>query len=109
MTAHLPWLTASPARTSRQHRSWTAAAWTVTLTAGACLLAAGLAGSAASAAQPNAALPAGGAAGTQSAAASPTSTIAADIPADYHVDVEINPTGDATQDALLKAMEGARA
>jgi len=77
-----------------------AALSTAAIAAG-CLLAAGLAGCAASAGQPNAALPAGGAEATQSATASPTSTIAAHIPADYHVDIEINSTGDPTQDALL--------
>jgi len=64
----------------------------------ACLL---LAGCGASASQPNAALPAGGAVTAASATASATSTFAAQIPADYTVDIEINPTGDATQDALV--------
>src|SRR5579859_3505730 len=43
MTPHVPRLTASPARSSRQRRSRAAAAWTVALVAGAgaCLLAAG--------------------------------------------------------------------
>lgn len=72
-----------------------------TLPVAAGFLLAALAGCGASAAQPNAALPAAGAASASSATASPTSTIAAQIPADYHVDIEINATGDPTQDALL--------
>src|SRR5690242_1204162 len=41
MTSHVPRLTAPLARTARQRRTWAAAAWTVALTAGACLLATG--------------------------------------------------------------------
>jgi hypothetical protein len=60
-----------------------------------------LAGCATSAAQPPAALPAGAAASSAAAARSTTSAIAVQIPSDYTVDVQIDPTGDATQDALL--------
>ena len=63
----------------------------------ACLLA----GCGAAASQPNAALPAAGAASAPSATASPTSTVAAQIPADYAVDIQINQTGDPKQDTLL--------
>jgi len=79
-------------------------ATSVALPVAACLLA-GLAGCGTSASQPNAALPAAGAASSAAAGAgagaAPSSTIAAHIPADYNVDIEINPTGDPTQDALL--------
>ena len=74
-----------------------------TLAASAALpLAAGvLAGCGTSAAQPPAALPAVGAAPGPSAAGSATASAAAQIPSDYNVDVELNPTGDPTQDGLL--------
>lgn len=72
----------------------------VVLPVAACLLA-GVAGCGASASQPNAALPGGGPAAASSVTASPSSTLAAHIPADYHVDIEINPTGDPAQDTLL--------
>jgi len=61
MTAHVPRLTALPARTSRRRRTWNAAAWTVALIAGACLLAAGCSSGGASAGGNSAAgTPAGG-------------------------------------------------
>ncbi|HEU5429919.1 MAG TPA: hypothetical protein VFU74_23770 [Actinocrinis sp.] len=66
----------------------------------ACLLA-GLAGCGTPASQPNAALPAGGSGATPSVTASPSSTLAVHIPADYHVDIELNPTGDPAQDTFL--------
>jgi hypothetical protein len=60
-----------------------------------------LAGCGAGASQPPAALPAAGGQSSASAAPSATVTAAGQIPADYKVDIEINPTGDPTQDALL--------
>jgi hypothetical protein len=61
-----------------------------------------LAGCAAGAAQPPAALSGGGAPqASTSAAASASATAAGQIPADYKVDVEFNPSGDPTRDALL--------
>ena len=41
MTSYVPRLTAPLARSPRRRRTWAAAAWTIALTAGACLLAAG--------------------------------------------------------------------
>lgn len=60
-----------------------------------------LAGCAASASQPNAALPAQDAAPAPSVTDSTAGSVAAKIPADYTVDIEINQTGDSNQDALL--------
>jgi len=61
-----------------------------------------LSGCGASASQPPAALPGVGAAqDSANAAVTATASVAGQIPADYKVDIEINPTGDATQDALM--------
>jgi hypothetical protein len=66
-----------------------------------CVLSALLAGCAAGTSQPPAALSAGGATQDSTASASASASVAGQIPADYRVDIEINPTGDAAQDALL--------
>jgi len=69
----------------------------------ACALTVLLAGCAAGAAQPPAAL--SGVNPSQSATTvtpSATATVAGQIPADYKVDIEINPSGNATQDALIQ-------
>jgi hypothetical protein len=60
-----------------------------------------LSGCATGAGQPPAALAAGGSQGTANGSASATATVAGQLPADYKVDIEINPTGDPVQDALL--------
>ncbi len=62
-----------------------------------------LAGCATGTAQPPAALSdAGVSQGATSTTPSATATVAGQIPADYKVDIEINPSGDATQDALIQ-------
>ncbi len=71
------------------------------LAAGAALcLAASLAGCGGAASQPPAALPGSGAQHTAATGTKATPG-GAQIPADYAVDVEIVPTGDATKDALI--------
>jgi hypothetical protein len=72
-----------------------------TLLFAAIAAATALAGCGASSSQPPAALPAANGAASASSAASATAGVVGRIPADYRVDIEINPTGDATQDALL--------
>ena len=85
----------------RRSRSSIRAASAALPVAVACLLA-GLTGCGASASQPSATLPTGTAAAAGAGAtASAASTDAAKIPADYTVDIEIYPTGDPTQDALV--------
>jgi hypothetical protein len=65
-------------------------------------LAASLAGCGATASQPPSALPAAGAQRSSSAGAgAATASGGAQIPADYVVDIETVPTGDATRDSLL--------
>ena len=81
----------------------TAAHWGITRVITACALTALLAGCATGAAQPPAAL--SGVNASQSATTvtpSATATVAGQIPADYKVDIEINPSGNATQDALMQ-------
>lgn len=73
----------------------------VAASAALLLAAAVLAGCGTSASQPSAALPVGGAASAPAVTGSATSAVSVQIPGDYTVDVEINPTGDPTQDALL--------
>jgi hypothetical protein len=68
----------------------------------ACALITLLAGCATGAAQPPATLAGGASQGATSATPSATATVAGQIPADYKVDIEINPSGDATQDALIQ-------
>lgn len=61
-----------------------------------------LTGCSGSASQPPAALPAANAAqGPANAAPSASASVAGQIPADYKVDIEINPTGDRAQDTLM--------
>jgi hypothetical protein len=68
----------------------------------AATTAAVLSGCGASTSQPPAALPGVNAAqDSANASAGATSSVAGQIPADFKVDIEINPTGDSTQDALL--------
>ncbi len=62
-----------------------------------------LAGCATGASQPPGTLAGGGASqGATSATPSATATVAGQIPADYKVDIEINPSGNATQDTLIQ-------
>jgi hypothetical protein len=83
-------------RRTRAHRT------ALRLTA-ACALITLPAGCATGTAQPPAALSGAGASqGATSTAPSATATVAGQIPADYKVDIEINPSGDATQDALIQ-------